>query len=244
MPTPTESTSALGAGGWLRVAAPAALMIGLTAAFALLPVGDYLKSLLAWVDALGPWGPAAFVALYVLATVLFVPGLVLTLGGGFLFGVVWGSLLVSLASVLGAVAALLVGRYAARDAVRGMAERFPKFAAIDKGVEQEGFKIVLLTRLSPLLPFNALNYLYGLTGVRLRDYTLASWLGMLPATVLYVYFGSLAGDLARVASGEGIGGPWKWALLAVGLAATVTVTVVVTRMAGRALRERVDSSDE
>ena len=162
-------------------------------------VQDLLKAALDWIGKLGPWGPVIFIGIYVVATVLFVPGSVLTLGAGAVFGVVLGSICVSISATLGATAAFLVGRYLARDAIARKIERNEKFAAIDRAVADEGWKIVLLTRLSPVFPFTLLNYAFGLTRVKLSHYVLASWIGMMPGTVMYVYLG-LAGQCGRGAS--------------------------------------------
>jgi len=187
---------------------------------------------------LGPWGPVLFVLLYVAATVLFLPGSILTLGAGVVFGLVRGAIIVSLSATLGATAAFLVGRYLARGWVTRKIAGHARFTAIDEAVAREGWKIVGLTRLSPVFPFNLLNYAFGLTRVSLRDYVLASWIGMMPGTVMYVYLGSLAGDLAAAARGRATRTPAEWALYAVGLLATVGVTVYVTRVARRALDRR------
>src|SRR5690606_8718943 len=137
----------------------------------------------------------AFIATYIVAAVLVVPGSVLTLGAGFVFGLPLGIVLVSVGSVLGAAAAFLVGRFFARDWVADRVARLPRFRALDSATRHDGFVIVCLARLSPLFPFNLLNYGLGLTGVRFRDYFFATWIGMLPATTLYVYVGTLAKDL-------------------------------------------------
>ncbi len=196
---------------------------------------ELLKQALDWVGQLGPWGPIIFIALYIVATVFFIPGSVLTLGAGAVFGVVWGSIYVSIASTLGATTAFLVGRYLARDAIARKIEGNQRFAAINKSVANEGWKIVGLTRLSPVFPFTLLNYTFGLTQVKLRDYILASWIGMMPGTVLYVYLGSLA----KAASGERTRTTGEWVLYGVGLLATVVVTVFVTRIAKKALTKRI-----
>ena len=200
-------------------------------------VQDLLKQALEWVGRLGPWGVVIFIALYVVATVLFIPGSVLTLGAGAVFGVAWGSVYVSIAATLGATSAFLVGRYLARDAIARKIEGNGRFAAIDKAVAREGWKIVGLTRLSPAFPFTLLNYAFGLTQVKLRDYVLASWIGMMPGTVMYVYLGSLA----KAASGERTRTFAEWALYGVGLLATVVVTIFVTRLAKQALAKRITS---
>ena len=199
------------------------------------PIQESLRQALEWMRSLGPWGPVLFVIIYALATVLLVPGSVLTLGAGAVYGVVYGSLIVSLASTLGATAAFLVGRHLARDAVARRVSTNPRFAALDQAVADEGWKIVVLTRLSPLFPFTFLNYAFGLTRVTLREYVLASWLGMMPGTVLYVYLGSLAetaGSTRQRTAAE-------WAFYSGGLLATVAVTVIVTRLARRSLAQKL-----
>jgi len=201
-------------------------------------VQDLLKAALDWIGKLGPWGPVIFVGLYVVATVLFIPGSVLTLGAGAVFGVALGSFSVSISATLGATAAFLVGRYLARDVIARKIQKNEKFATIDQAVADEGWKIVLLTRLSPVFPFTLLNYAFGLTRVKLSHYVLASWIGMLPGTVMYVYLGSLvnfgAGHRRRT-TGE-------WVLYGVGLLATVTVAVFVTRLASKALAKKIASN--
>jgi len=170
------------------------------------------------------------------------PGSILTLGGGAVFGVVWGSVYVSIASTFGATLAFLVGRYVARDWVNSKIQSNEKFKAVDRAVAREGWKIVFLTRLSPIFPFNLLNYAFGVTPVSLRDYFFASWIGMLPGTILYVYLGSLAGDLARLGAGERARTPMEWALYVVGLVATIGVTVYVTRVARQAIQTRLEDA--
>lgn len=199
----------------------------------------YLRSVLEWIRDRGIVGVVVFAAVYIVATVFFIPGSILTLGAGFVYGVVYGTIYVSIASTLGATAAFLVGRYFARDWVATKVSGNEKFAAIDEAVGDEGWKIVGLTRLSPIFPFNLLNYAYGLTKVSLRDFFLASWIGMLPGTVMYVYIGTLAGQLAEVGAGERTRTVLEWTMFGVGLAATVLVTLFVTRVARRALKQRM-----
>jgi uncharacterized membrane protein YdjX (TVP38/TMEM64 family) len=168
--------------------------------------------------------------------VLFLPGSILTLGSGFAFGLVGGTIAASLGSLLGVSASFLLGRTLARSMVERMALSRPGFRAIDEAVGKQGFKIVLLTRLSPVFPFNLLNYGFGVTRVSFRDFFLASWIGMFPGTVMYVYFGTAVKSLTDLAAGRIEGGGARYLLLGVGLAATVLVTVVLTRTAKRALR--------
>ncbi|MFN9672787.1 MAG: TVP38/TMEM64 family protein, partial [Microcystis sp.] len=152
---------------------------------------------LTWVDSLGSVGAIAFIIIYILATVAFFPGSILTLGAGVVFGLVLGSFYVFIGATIGATVAFLVGRYLARGWVAEKIQGNSKFQAIDEAVGREGLKIVLLTRLSPIFPFNLLNYAYGVTGVSLKDYLLGS-AGMIPGTIMYVYIGSLAGSLATI----------------------------------------------
>ncbi len=217
------------------------VVVGLVvAARSFLDVHGLLTGTLRLVDDLGPWGPVLFVLLYVLATVLFVPGSILTLGAGVLFGVVRGSLLVSVASTLGATAAFLIGRYFAREWVSEKIQGNSRFEAIDRAVAEEGWKIVGLTRLAPVFPFNLLNYAFGLTRVSLKDYVLASWIGMIPVTVLYVYVGSLVGDLATLGTGQRSRTLAEWISLVLGLMVAGGVTFYITRIARRALEQKVD----
>jgi len=197
-----------------------------------------LRSALDAIARLGPWGPALFALLYVTATVFFLPGSILTVGAGVVFGLVRGFVIVSISATLGATTAFLVGRYLARAWIAGKIESHPKFDAIEEAVAGDGWKIVALLRLSPVVPFNVLNYAFGVTRVSLRDYALASWIGMMPGTLVYVYLGSIAGDLAGAGARTGRT-PIEWAFYGVGLVATIAVTILVTRRARRALAERV-----
>ena len=195
-----------------------------------------MLDVLKWIESLGYIGGIAFIAIYILSTIAFVPATILTLGAGVVFGVVWGSLYVFVGATLGSIAAFLIGRYLARDWIGKKIEGNQKFVAIDQAVAHSGFKIVLLTRLSPLFPFNLLNYAFGITGVSFKEYSLAS-IGMLPATVMYVYIGSLAGDVARIGSENQSTDTIKWIIRIVGFIATVVVTVYATRLAQKAIAD-------
>ena len=230
--------------GWVKFVGLAIVVVGLFAAFSFLPVGEYLGRFLKFAQGLGVWGLILLAVVYVVATVFMLPGSVLTLGAGFTFGLVEGTLAVMAGSVLGALAAFLVGRYFARDFVEAKAREYPRFAALDSAVEREGFKIVLLTRLSPVFPFNLLNYLFSITKVRTRDYLLGSWLGMIPGTIMYVYIGWAAKDLAKIAAGDVEKGPLQYVYLGVGLVITIAVTIYITRIARKALREYVPEKPE
>lgn len=217
------------------------LLLGAAAIAALIALaregGGYVPALAEWVEGLGVWGPVAYVIVYTTLTVLLVPGALLTLAGGAIFGLGKGTLIVFVSAVLGSGGAFLVSRYLARSWVEGQLRSRPRFEAVDRAVAENGLKITFLLRLSPVFPFNFMNYALGLTRVSFRDYMIAS-IGMLPGTLLYVYYGRVIGDVAALASGaaaERDAGYYTVTLL--GLAATVAVTAIVTRIARRALAE-------
>src|SRR5260370_10350132 len=185
----------------LRALALLTLIAAAVAGLIVLSVNEPLREALG--ESLGrfrgsAWGPVAFAAVYALAC-LVLPGSLITLAAGSLFGVVVGTAGVPLSSVTGACLAFWLGRTLARGLVEKRLAGNRRFRALDQAVAAGGFKIVLLTRLSPLFPFTLLNYAFGLTNVRFRDYVLASWIGMLPGTVMYVYLGSTVKDLAALA---------------------------------------------
>jgi uncharacterized membrane protein YdjX (TVP38/TMEM64 family) len=207
----------------------------------LLPVTLWLQSFNDWVSHMGALGFIVFVGGYVLATLLFVPGSILTIGAGFVFGLFVGTLAVSLGSIIGAALAFLIARFFARRKIEAMTQSNQKFAAIDGAVGEQGAKLIFLLRLSPLIPFNVSNYFYGITSVKFWPYVLASWIGMLPGTLLYVYLGAVG--KAGLQSGQGQGrSPMEWTLLAGGLVATIVATVWVTRIARRALSKSAISN--
>ena len=188
---------------------------------------------------LGSIGPLVFGSIYVIAVVALLPGLVFTMGAGAIYGIFTGTLVALVSATLGATAAFLVGRYLAREWVANRIENNQRFKAIDKGVAKEGWKIVGLTRLSPFFPFNLLNYAFGITRVSLRDYVLASFFGMLPGTLMYVYVGSLAGNLSALGSNTQGKFTSEFVLYAVGLVATILVSLYITRIARAALKQRI-----
>jgi uncharacterized membrane protein YdjX (TVP38/TMEM64 family) len=211
------------------------VVAGLLIASRYLNLTGLLRESLAWIRGLGVWAPIAFIAIYGIACVLAIPASILTLGGGFLFGFLWGSVYVVVGAMLGAVAAFLVGRYFARDWVAKKIETHEKFKAIDEAIAREGWKIVLLARLAPIFPYAVLNYGFALTRVSLGHYTVATAIGILPAMVAFVYFGSLATDLAKL--GHGTPEAARWAIAVV----TVIVAVVLARVARRALNRALNN---
>ena len=213
-------------------------LVTVVIAFWFLPAREWLIELTAWAQAHPRIAWAGFILTYVLAAVLMVPGSILTLAAGVLFGVGLGVALVSLASTLGACCAFLVGRFLARDWVESRLEAMPRFRALDRAVARRGWLIVLLARLSLLIPYNLLNYALGLTKVRFGAYLLSTFAGMLPAIILYVYLGSVAGSLASL---DQAGAPMiPQSLFIAGLIVTAVLIVVIARLTARALRNELD----
>lgn len=258
-----ETTTSTGS-NLLRIVGGVVLLVLLVATARMLPVGEYLDDILVWLQGVGLAGAIVFGVLYVAATVAFIPASVLTLGAGYAFGVLWGTVLVSIASTAGAALAFVIGRYFARDWVRDKIAARPTFQAIDNALERDDFKVVFLLRLVPLLPFNALNYGFGVSGVRFWRYVVASWVGMIPGTIMYVYFGSLAEKVTRLAAGAPEAQLPVWAVgetlqrafagdvgggvlqnlfYWLGLVATVAVVTLITRRAKKEL-DRLTETEE
>ncbi len=228
-------------GAIARLIALTAIVIALFLATKFLPVQQGLRSFNDWVGQMGLAGIFIFIAVYAAATVLLAPGAILTIGAGFAFGLWKGFLAVSAGATLGAALAFLVARFIARDKIEAMARRNTKFQRIDNAIGQQGVKLVFLLRLSPVIPFNLSNYFYGLTGVRFWAYVLASWIGMMPGTFLYVYIGTVGKAAALAAGGEAVKHGWQyWTFMSIGLVATIVVTIWVTKIARDALKKTAD----
>ncbi len=216
---------------WKWIALGVALM-ALSSATAFLPVKDWVKAFSDWVQTLGALGVVLFILAYALATVFFLPGWIFTVAAGLVYGVIGGTAVALAGAIIGSTLAFLCGRYLVRERVRAATKGNKKFAAIDQAIGKQGWKIVGLLRLSPLIPFNLSNYFYGVTAVSLWQYVLASAIGMLPGTLLYAYLGG-AGKAGL--SGGGGGSPLKYVFLGIGLVATIAVTIFVSRVAKNAL---------
>ena len=219
-----------------------AIVIALFLVMKFLPVREWLTSFNNWVGQMGVAGIFIFIAVYAVATVLLAPGSVLTIGAGFAFGLGKGFLAVSAGATIGAALAFLIARFVAREKVETIAQRNDKFRQIDNAIGKQGAKLIFLLRLSPVIPFNLSNYLYGLTGVKFWPYLFASWIGMMPGTFLYVYIGTAGkAAVAAAAGGEAVKHGWQyWAFTSIGLAATIVVTIWVTKIARDALTETTD----
>jgi len=222
-----------------RLVALIVIVIALFVAMQFLPVQQWLTTFNAWVAHAGVAGIFVFIGVYAVATVLLAPGSILTIGAGFAFGLWKGFLAVSAGATLGASLAFLVARFIARDKIETIAQRNEKFRKLDSAIGQQGARLIFLLRLSPVIPFNLSNYFYGLTAVKFWPYVLASWIGMMPGTFLYVYIGITGkATVAATAGGEAVKHGWQyWTFFGVGFAATIVVTIWVTKIARNALRE-------
>ena len=200
-----------------------------------LPLAEWTVRLVEVVRESGAWGIALFAAIYVVCTVALIPASVLTMAAGFVYGPLYGLLVVVPAATLGATGAFLLGRTVLRGWVRRRMRSSPRAQALDRAVGREGFTLVFLLRLSPLVPFNVVNYALSLSGISAGRYVLATFLGIIPGTWLYVYLGSLVTEAARLSTAATPHTPLHTFLYAAGLAATVLAVVVSGRIARRAL---------
>ncbi len=213
---------------WTRIGLIVAALAALAAAYALLPVQVWSDAFRGWLEDLGAIGWVAFVVVYAIATLALVPGSLLTVAGGLAFGL-WAFPLVIAGATLGAALAFLAGRHLVRNRVSARIEASPKLRAIDAAIAEEGWKVVGLLRLSPALPFSAQNWILGATRVDFWPYLAATFVGIMPGTLLYVWIASLGAG--------GGGGAAKWTFFAVGIAATLAVTLLVGRKARAKLAE-------
>src|SRR6266567_4290875 len=224
-----------------QLVASLVILIGLLLAAQFLPVQQWLRSFNDWVGQMGLAGIFIFIAVYAAATVLLAPGAILTIGAGFAFGLWKGFLAVSAGATLGASLAFLVARSIARDRIEAIAKGNDRFQRIDSAIGAQGATIIFLLRLSPVIPFNLSNYFYGLTGVKFWPYVFASWLGMMPATFLYVFIGTAGKAAVSAAGGEPMKHGWQyWTFVSLGLAATIVVIIWVTKIARDALKKTAD----
>ncbi|KAH0888489.1 hypothetical protein HID58_050924 [Brassica napus] len=213
-------------------------MSAIVLAFYFLPVEQLLRDFLLWVEQdLGPWGPLTLAVAYIPLTVLAVPASVLTIGGGYLFGLPIGFVGDSVGATLGSGAAFLLGRTIGKPFVVAKLKDYPQFQSVALAIEKSGFKICLLLRLAPLLPFSMLNYLLSVTPITLGPYLLSSWLGMMPITLALVYVGTTLKDLSDATHKWSELSFGHWASLILSLVVSVILMVCVTKVAQNALRK-------
>jgi len=196
-----------------------------------------LLGIVAHIQGLGPAAPAAFILIYACAVVALIPASLLTIAGGAVFGLTRGVIFSLLGATLGSTTAFLLGRHVARRLVARRLAAMPRFMAIESAVSAQGRRIVFLLRLSPVVPFNFLNYALGLTTISVWDFVAAS-LGTIPGALVYTYAGKVTGEAIALAGQAQVPrNASYYAVLLAGLAATVAATTVVTRTARRALQD-------
>jgi uncharacterized membrane protein YdjX (TVP38/TMEM64 family) len=199
---------------------------------------DWLVPAVLKLTQLGAWAPVLFVLLYIAAAVTLAPAFFLTVAAGAMFGVWWGSVIVFIGASLGASAVYALASPLARSRWMQRATRDPRVAAVRTAVAGEGIRVMFLLRLSPLVPYNILNYALALSGVRYADFVVAL-MGMIPAILMYTYYGKVVGDVAALAAGVSPPrGPEYYALLVVGLIAIIVSTTMITRAARRAIEQQ------
>jgi uncharacterized membrane protein YdjX (TVP38/TMEM64 family) len=211
------------------------VIVGLSVLSAILPVKEWIRQFIDWVHGLGTIGVVVFIIAYAIATVLFLPGWIFTVSAGLIYGVFAGTAIALCGALIGASLAFLVARYFLRRNIEEITKKNPRFGAIDEAIGKNGWKIVGLLRLSPLIPFNLSNYFYGITSISFRAYFLVSAIGMIPGTLLYAYLGAIG--QAGVSGGASTRSIWQYVLLGVGLIATIAVTILVSRIAKNALKK-------
>jgi uncharacterized membrane protein YdjX (TVP38/TMEM64 family) len=206
-------------------------------------VTEWITGIVSQLSTLGPSGPVLFVLLYIVASLTMAPAFILTFAAGAVWGLWWGSLYVYIGAVLGASAVHFLAGRLVRTRVTQWLDREPRVAAVRRAVAGQGVWIMFLLRLSPLIPFVQLNYALVLSGVRYRDYVLAT-IGMWPTIIMYVYYGKVAGDVAALATGVAPPrGPEYYTMLVVGLVATVVATTMVARAAKKAMVAQAITSE-
>ncbi|MCX5662565.1 MAG: TVP38/TMEM64 family protein [Planctomycetota bacterium] len=208
------------------------IVAALLAAIACLPTAALAHRFAAWIDSLGPWGPLVFVLGYAVATLLWIPGMVMATAGGALFGIVKGSVLSSLGALIAECTAFVLTRYIARAAVERRVRAHPRFAAIDRAITRSGWRVVVLLRLTPGVPSEVLNYVLGVTGIGVVPWFLATLVATPPGVIAYAWLGA-AGAKGLTAGHHA--GAWEWVGMIGGLIVVGGVVAYITIIARRAL---------
>lgn len=222
MVSQSEGSPAVSRWRWIASGIAVAALI---ASWYLLPLKDWMDALEAHVKGMGLLGGILYVAVYVVASLLFVPGSILGLGAGYVFGITGGMAVVWVGVILAAAAGFLVARYLARDRVERLARRSAKFGALDAAIGMSGWKAVGLVRLAAVVPFSLANYFFGLTSVRFVPFVAATAVSMLPGLFFYVYVGAAGKTLGEVQRS-----PWEWVILGAAVLATAAMAVVLNRV--------------
>ena len=214
---------------WKTIALIVAGLVGLIAAYSFLPLGEWISAFQDWVRGYGALGVVIFIVVYALTTFALVPGSLLTLAAGVIWGL-WAFPIVVMAATLGSSLSFLAARYAFFERVQEKVKQYPKFAAVNEAIRDEGWRVVGLLRLSPALPFSLQNWFLGITPVGFWPAQIATFFGIMPGTLLYVWIGSLGAQ-------TGDAGVWRYVIYGVGIAATLAVTIIVTRKAQAKMKE-------
>ncbi len=223
-------------GGELALVLSIAIVAMVVAGITVLGSEAKVAAVLDWIDNRGALAPILFAALYAVVVVLVLPSVLLTLGAGFLFGVVKGTVLVMVGETIGATIAFLIGRYLLGDRFAGFLNGHPRLGALERKVKQRGWRVVLLTRLTPFFPGKLANYVFGLSRYSLSGFVFGNVVGIVPITVTNVYLGSVVADLATLGVRGVARTPIEWAAYGVGLVVVVGVLIYVARVATHNLR--------
>ena len=225
-----EGTNREGGLNWKLIALAIAGVVALVVAYRFLPLSEWIGAFQDWVRGYGTFGIAVFIVVYALTTFALVPGSLLTLAAGVIWGL-WAFPIVVTAATLGSALSFLAARYAFFDRVQEKVKQYPKFLAVNEAIRDEGWRVVGLLRLSPALPFSLQNWFLGVTPVGFWPAQIATFFGIMPGTLLYIWIGSLGGQAGEEAS------VWKYVGYAVGIVATLAVTILVTRKAKAKMAE-------
>lgn len=196
---------------------------------------SYVLRLFEWLDGLGAWAPPLFILIDMLVVVFVLPGVIFTLGAGFLFGVLKGSLYVIIGTTLGATTAFITAKHFFGERASMFLLSHPKLKIVDEEFRHKGWKIILLTRLVPFFPFKLSNYFFGVAQFSLRDFFFGSLFGIMPITIFNVYIGSLSADLATLGLRSSSRSKAEWIVYGIGFVITIGALVYITRLARKAL---------
>ncbi len=222
----------------------ALFLLAILIAASLLPLLEWARAAIDWSRTNPGTSWLAFIAAYLVAGIIMTPTWILTVAAGYIFGWWLGVGIVFVGAMLGSIAAFLVGRGLAREIVQAKVASVPRFAALDRAIEGQGFNIVLLARLSLVLPYNLLNYVFGVTAVSFRNYAIATAIGMTPMVLLYVFLGTTVRDVRALLSGDLDTGTAGQVLTVVSLIALIVLVTMITRAASRVLRTHLDEPTE
>ena len=204
---------------------------------------SHVREILKWIDARGIWAPIIFILLDIVIVIFLLPGVLITLGAGFIFGVVMGSIYIVVATTIGAVIAFILARYLLSERTANYLRTKPRLKFIDQLLATEGWKLVLVTRLIPFFPFKLSNYLFGLTKFKLKDFFIGTFFGIWPITIFNVYVGSITADLSTLGTGS-TKTNLEWVIYVFGFIMTIFVVIYVTNRARHALKKYTPDIEE